>query len=58
MTFRSCNRHDAASRADGRPVTFWSGFVQTTEPACVPLRIWLDRQPTPRHAHIALGKRC
>jgi len=58
MTFRACHRHAAASTADGKPVTFWSGFVQTPRPACVTLRVWIDRQPTPRHAHIALGKRC
>jgi hypothetical protein len=58
MTFRSCDRHDAASDADGRPVTFWSGFVQATRPACVRLRIWVDRERAPRRASIALGKRC
>jgi hypothetical protein len=58
MTFRSCDRKHAASTADGRPVTFWSGFVQTTHPACIALRIWIDRDRTPRQRHIALGKRC
>jgi hypothetical protein len=58
MTFRSCNRHDAASTADGKPVTFWSGFVQATRPGCVRLRIWVDRERTPRRAHIELGARC
>jgi hypothetical protein len=58
MTFRACDRHDAASDADGRPVTFWSGFVQATRPGCVRLRIWVDREPTPRRAHIELGRRC
>ena len=58
VTFRSCSRHDAASRADGKPVTFWSGFVQATRPGCVPLRIWVDRERTPRRAHIELGRRC
>jgi hypothetical protein len=58
ITFRACNRHEADSTADGKPVTFWSGFVQTTQSACIALRIWIDREPKPRHAHIALGKRC
>jgi hypothetical protein len=58
MTFRACNRRDAASTADGKPVTFWSGSVNVDQPACVPLRIWVDRKPKPRHARIALGKRC
>jgi hypothetical protein len=58
MTFRACNRDDAASDADGKPVTFWSGFVQATRPGCVRLRIWVDRERTPRHARIQLGVRC
>ena len=58
MTFRSCNRHDAASDADGKPVTFWSGFVQATRPGCVRLRIWVDRERTPRRRQIELGARC
>jgi hypothetical protein len=58
MTFRACNRRDAASKADGKPVTFWSGFVQATRPACVPLRIWVDRERAPRRARIELGARC
>jgi hypothetical protein len=58
MTFRACNHHEAASSADGRPVTFWSGFVQTARQACITLRIWIDGDRTPRHNHIALGKRC
>ena len=58
MTFRSCNGRDAASTADGRPVTFWSGSVNVRQPACVPLRIWVDRERKPRRAHVALGRRC
>jgi hypothetical protein len=58
MTFHSCDRKHADSSADGRPVTFWSGFVQATRPGCVPLRIWVDKERTPRRAHIALGRRC
>jgi hypothetical protein len=58
MTFRSCDRKHADSDADGKPVTFWSGFVQATRPGCVRLRIWVDREPTPRRARIELGARC
>jgi hypothetical protein len=58
MTFRACNRHDAASDADGRPVTFWAGFVRASHPGCVPLRIWVDRERKSRRARIALGARC
>jgi hypothetical protein len=58
MTFRSCSRHDAASDADGKPVTFWSGFVEATRPGCVRLRVWIDRERTPRRTRIELGARC
>jgi hypothetical protein len=58
MTFRSCDREHADSDADGKPVTFWSGFVQATGPGCVRMRIWVDRERTPRRARIELGARC
>ena len=58
VTFRSCGRDDAASDADGRPVTFWSGFVLASRPGCVPLRIWVDGEPAPRRARLALGRSC
>jgi len=58
MTFRSCDRKHADSDADGKPVTFWSGFVEASRPGCVPLRIWVDRERTPRRARIELGARC
>jgi hypothetical protein len=58
MTFRSCDREHADSKADGRPVTFWSGFVEASRPGCVPLRVWVDRERTPRRARIELGARC
>jgi hypothetical protein len=58
MTFRSCDRKHADSTADGKPVTFWSGFVQATRPGCVRLRIWVDRERTPRRRQIELGARC
>jgi hypothetical protein len=58
ITFRACDGKDAASDADGRPVTFWSGFVRATRPGCVALRIWVDDARTPQRRHIALGRRC
>lgn len=58
MTFRSCDRKHADSKADGRPVTFWSGFVEASRPGCVPLRIWVDRERSPRRARIPLGRAC
>jgi hypothetical protein len=58
VTFRSCDREKALSRAGDRPVTFWSGFVLASEPRCVALRIWVDAEPEPRRAAIPLGRRC
>jgi hypothetical protein len=58
VTFVSCDRDRAASDADGKPVTFWSGFVRASRPGCVRLRIWVDRERAPRRAQIALGARC
>lgn len=58
VTFRSCSAERALSRADGRRVTFWSGFVLVSQPSCVPLRIWIDGETKPRQARIALGRRC
>jgi putative intracellular protease/amidase len=58
ITFRSCSARRAASDADGDPVTFWSGFVVVAKPMCVRLQVWIDAEPTPRRARIALGRRC
>lgn len=58
VELRSCAARRAASSYDGRKATFWSGFVLTTVPRCVPLRIWVDDERTPRRARIPLGKRC
>jgi hypothetical protein len=56
VTFIAC-RSGSASRADGRPVTFWSGGVQARSPRCVPLLVWVDQQSSPRRAVIRLGVR-
>ena len=58
ITFRSCTARRAASDADGDPVTFWSGFVVVAKPMCLRLKVWIDAEPTPRRARIALGRRC
>ena len=60
VRFIAC-RHGtpSGSSADGRPVTFWSGGVLARSPRCVPLRIWVDDQRSPRGAVIRLGvRRC
>ncbi len=60
VTFVACRRGKASgSDADGRPVTFWSGFVLTTSPRCVPLEVWVDAEPSPRHIALRMGvRRC
>jgi hypothetical protein len=58
VAFRSCTSNRAGSSYDGRDATFWSGFILTTMPRCLKLRVWVDDEPRPRHARIPLGRRC
>jgi hypothetical protein len=58
VDFRACTTDRAGSSYDGRDATFWSGFVLTTVPRCLKLRIWVDGERRPRSARIPLGKRC
>jgi hypothetical protein len=58
VDFRACASDRARRSYDGRKATFWSGFVLTTVPRCLTLRIWVDDERTPRRARIPLGKRC
>ena len=68
VTFSACRGGRPASRyspdgpsssyADGVAVTFWSGFVLTRAPACVPLLVYVDGATRPRHAGVGLGRRC
>ena len=58
ITFAACPRDRAQSTADGARVTFWSGFVMTSRPACVPLDVFVDREARPRRVRIELGRRC
>jgi hypothetical protein len=58
VEFRACTADRAGSSYAGRKATFWSGFVLTTVPRCLRLRIWVDDERTPRRARIPLGKRC
>lgn len=56
VTFIACRRGGpSGSTADGEPVTFWSGFVLTASPRCVPLEVWVDDEPSPRHAALRMG---
>lgn len=58
VDFRACATGHGASSYAGHRATFWSGFVRTTVPRCLALRVWVDRERTPRRARISLGKRC
>jgi hypothetical protein len=58
VTFQSCSRRAAESDADGRRVTFWSGFILACTPRCLSLKVWVDGARTPRRARIPLGRRC
>lgn len=58
VTFHPCDRRDAQSRAGGRVVTFWSGFILAGAPRCVHLKIWIDGASTPRRAALPIGRRC
>jgi hypothetical protein len=48
----------SASDASGVAVTFWSGFVLTRAPACIPLDVYVDGERAPRRVGLALGRRC
>lgn len=39
----------------GPRATFWSGGVLTRSPRCVPLRVWVDREPAPRRIWLRMG---
>jgi len=57
VTFIACRGPRSGSSADGRPVTFWSGSVLALAPRCVPLRLWVDDERSPRRTVIRLGVR-
>jgi hypothetical protein len=58
VEFRACRTDRADSSYNGREATFWSGFVLTTVPRCLKLRVWVDDERAPRRARIPLGRRC
>ena len=60
VTFVACRRGEpSGSSAGGVPVTFWSGFVLTASPRCVPLEVWVDDEPSPRRTALRMGvRRC
>ena len=57
IRFVACRR-GSGSRGGRHRVTFWSGFVETNQPQCVRLRVWIGRDGSPRSAAIPLGRTC
>jgi hypothetical protein len=57
MRFRACRRR-SGSRSGRRKVTFWSGFVLTSRPQCVRLRVRVDGRRRARRTAIPLGREC
>jgi hypothetical protein len=60
VSFVACQRGEriaGAPRFDGWPVTSWVGFLLARSPTCVPLRGWVDDEPSPRRAVIRFGVR-
>ena len=68
VTFVACrpgkrSRHyspdgPSGTYADGVNVTFWSGFVLSRRPSCVPLEVYVDDARSPRRVGLPLGRRC
>jgi hypothetical protein len=68
VTFAACRPGKASrsysangpsgSYADAVNVTFWSGFVLSRTPACVPLAFYVDGAARPIRAGLQLGRRC
>jgi hypothetical protein len=56
VTFESCRPGDSSRGHD--PATFWSGAVVTPEPACVPLDVYVDGEPTPTRVLLEMGVSC
>lgn len=57
ITFVSCRTGEPSGSSAGGPVTFWSGFVMTRVPGCVPLNVYVDGETSPRHAAVTVGPR-
>lgn len=57
VTFVACERGEwpPGSIPDGWPVSGWVGGLLASSPRCVPLRVWVDDEPSPRRAVINFG---
>jgi hypothetical protein len=59
VSFAACSAdRGGGSTYGGRKATFWSGFVLTSAPRCLTLRVWVDDEPVARRARLELGRRC
>jgi hypothetical protein len=55
ITFVACRPDQSSGSSAGGPVTFWSGFVMTSVPRCLPLHVYVDDEPSPRRVVLSLG---
>ena len=55
ITFVACPEGESNTSSAGGPVTFWSGFVMTRSPGCIPLDVYVDDESSPRHAAVTVG---
>jgi hypothetical protein len=55
ITSEACPKGESNPGRAGGPVTFWSGFVMTRSPDCIPLDVYVDHESSPRHAAIPVG---
>lgn len=58
ITFVACDRDEPSGSKAGGPVTFWSGFVMTSVPTCLPLDVYVDEESTARRIEMSLGADC
>ena len=59
VTFHACPAEEPAYSSGGTvgSFTFWSGFVLTDAPHCVPLDVYIDGAQNPRRIALELGVR-
>jgi hypothetical protein len=55
ITFVACRSDEPSGSTAGGPVTFWSGFLLTRVPDCVPLNVYVDDEVLPRRAVVPVG---
>jgi hypothetical protein len=55
VTFVACQPGERSANTSDGQVTFWSGFVLTASPRCVPLDVWVDDERSPRRTALRMG---